>query len=86
MVETNEKLIKEVYEELHHEKPTEFIYATYKAEDGMTFIHVALNESEGESPLADLPAFKKFQEGIKERCEEPPVASHIEEIGSYFSI
>lgn len=83
MVKTNEKLINEVYEELCRRKPEGFNYTTYKLDDGLTFIHVALNESDGESPLVTLPAFKKFQEGIKERCEQLPVVSHVEKIGSY---
>jgi hypothetical protein len=28
-------------------------------------------------------AFKVFQKEIKERCEEPPVAVDLQEIGSY---
>lgn len=72
MVETNEKLIKEVYEELHHEKPTEFIYATYKAEDGMTFIHVALNESEGEVLWPIYLHLKSFRRVSKNGARNRP--------------
>lgn len=83
MVEANEELIKRVYKELNYTKPEAFSYATYKLDDGLTFIHIALNKSDGKSPLSDLAAFKKFQESIEERCEEPPVVSHLEVIGSF---
>ncbi|MEJ7681894.1 MAG: hypothetical protein WKG06_29400 [Segetibacter sp.] len=44
---------------------------------------MALTESEAKSPLSGLSAFKKFQAGIKDRCDELPVVRHVTEIGSY---
>jgi len=82
-VEENEQLVKEVYKQLHQEIPEGFSYATYKLEDGLTFIHVALYEADGRNPLLGLPAFKNFQTGIKERCDELPTVNHVTEIGSY---
>jgi len=81
-VEENEQLVKEVYKELSREEPEGFSYATYKLEDGLTFIHVAFHEP-GSNPLPGLPAFKNFQAGIKDRCDELPVVNHATEIGSY---
>jgi len=78
----NEKLVKEVYKELHQQAPHDLSYATYKLEDGLTFIHVAAHP-EGNNPLAGLQAFKNFQKDIKDRCDEGPVVHHVEEIGSY---
>jgi hypothetical protein len=50
----------------------------------MRFVHVASNEtSDGHSPLADLVAFKQFQQDIADRYEEPPTFSELREIGSY---
>jgi len=82
-VEENELLVKEVYKQLHQQGPGDFSYATYKSEDGLTFIHVSSFESEGKSPLPGLPAFKNFQAGIKDRCDALPVVDHVTEIGSY---
>jgi hypothetical protein len=82
-VTENEQLVKEVFKQLHKEEPEDFSYATYKLEDGLTFIHVALFESEGKNPLQVLPAFKNFQAGIRDRCDELPVVNHVTEIGSY---
>lgn len=84
-VSENEQLVKEVYKQLHLEEPQDFSYATYKLEYGLTFIHVALSELEGKSLLLNLTAFKNFQTGIKDRCDELPVVHHITEIGSYLS-
>ena len=81
--EENERLIKEVYGQLKTIKAQRFSYATYKLEDGQTFIHIARTEDNGISPLSELSTFKEFQRGIKDRCEELPVVSHSTEIGSY---
>jgi len=81
--EENEKLVRAVYLQLHEESPPGFSYATYKLADGHTFVHVAIYPGEGKSPLTGLAAFKTFQAGITERCEEQPVVNQAMEIGSY---
>jgi hypothetical protein len=35
------------------------------------------------SPLGELVSFKAFTAQIKDRCEEPPVAADLTEVGSY---
>jgi len=57
-------------------------YATFKLPDGVTFVHLADHNGEG-SPLTGLAAFKAFQAGIGERCDEPPVVSELSEVGSF---
>ena len=80
----NERLIRAVYEELERTDTAELRYATFKFEDGVSFVHVASNETEdGHSPLREVKAFQEFQKGIAERCEEPPVASELHEVGSF---
>lgn len=83
MVEENEQLVKEVYKELHTDEPYGFSYATYKLPDGLTFIHIAIQESDGKSPLSNLESFKTFQSNSKERCDGEPLVLHLTEIGSY---
>jgi hypothetical protein len=78
----NEKLVREVYAELHRRSPDGLRYATYRLEDGVSFVHVASTE-DGRNPLLELDAFKRFQEKIEERCDERPVVSPAREIGSY---
>lgn len=82
-VEENEQLVREVFRQLQQQQPEGFSYATYKLEDGLTFIHIVSYEGEGKNPLQGLPAFKNFQQEIKDRCDELPLVSHATEIGSY---
>jgi hypothetical protein len=80
--ETNEQLVRAVYEELHRADPAGFRYATFRLDDGVTFVHIA--ESEGaEAPLPKLASFQEFQEGIADRCDEPPVVAEATEVGSF---
>jgi hypothetical protein len=78
----NEELVRAVYEELHHSAPGGFRYATFKLPDGVTFVHLADHDGTG-SPLTGLDAFKAFQAGIWERCDEPPALSELSEVGSF---
>jgi hypothetical protein len=81
-VARNEELVRAVYEELHRTEPDGLRYATFKLPDGLTFIHLSDSEAEG-NPLAGVEAFKAFQAGIRERCDEPPVVNELSEVGSY---
>jgi hypothetical protein len=83
-VAENEALVRAVYEELRRVEPAGLRYATFKLEDGVSFMHLASVETEdGRSPLSDLDAFKEFQEDIGARCDEPPVVTELSEIGSF---
>ena len=80
--EENEELVRAVYEELAQSEPDGIRYATFKLEDGVSFVHLAESE-EDSNPLPELEAFKRFQAEIKDRCEEPPVATPLTEVGSF---
>ncbi|HEY8624422.1 MAG TPA: hypothetical protein VIL82_00310 [Solirubrobacteraceae bacterium] len=83
-VQENEQLIRAVYEELQRTGPAGFHYATFKLDDGVSFAHVASDESEGgRNPLREVKAFQEFQKDVAERCSEPPVLSELEEVGSF---
>jgi hypothetical protein len=80
--ERNEQLVRAVYEELHRADPAGFRYATFRLDDGVSFVHIA--ESEGaENPLAEIEAFKEFQKGIADRWDDPPVVAQLTEVGSF---
>jgi hypothetical protein len=81
-VEANEQLVRDVYEELRLTKPDGFHYGTFKFEDGVSFVHIASQEG-ARNPLATTAAFQRFQENIRERCDELPVVTVMEEVGSY---
>jgi len=81
----NEELVRQVYEELARTAPEGLHYATFVLEDGVSFVHVAssIESDDGRSPLQDVAAFRAFQEGIADRCDEPPAAMRVREVGSY---
>ena len=82
--EENQRLVEQVYAELQRNSPAGLRYATFKQNDGVSFVHIASIETEnGDNPLAQLPVFKAFQAQIKERCVELPVVIDLEEIGAY---
>ena len=80
-VERNEELVRAVYDELARTAPDGLRYGTFKLDDGVTFLHLA--EHGAENPLREVEAFQRFQEGIRDRCDEPPVVTELHEIGSY---
>jgi hypothetical protein len=82
--DANEQLVRAVYEELHSTGPANLRYATFKLEDGVSFVHLHSDESsDGSNTLTGLPAFQRFQLGISDRCEEGPVVTELREIGSF---
>jgi hypothetical protein len=83
-VAENEQLVKEVYKQLHEKKIDGFRYTTLKLDDGVTFVHIAFSDNEqANTTFSNLPAFKNFQANIKDRCDEPPLLSQVNVMGSY---
>ena len=80
--EENTALVRAVYEELHRTAPTGLSYATFVLEDGVSFVHMATHDG-GDNPLAQVAAFQRFQEHVRDRCVEPPVVARMREVGSY---
>jgi hypothetical protein len=82
--EENQHLVEKVFAELDEMGATGFAYASFRLEDGVTFVHVVVEE-EGEDSvsLAEVPAFRAFQAGIADRCDEQPVASRATVVGAH---
>ena len=80
--ERNRELVHTVYSELNLKQLADFNYATFVLDDGVSFVHLAAYGHET-NPLANLPAFQAFQEGIGDRCAEQPVVTELDTIGSY---
>jgi hypothetical protein len=81
--EENEELVRAVFDELARTEPAGLRYATYRLDDGVTFVHVSA--SDGPSPLTDVEAFKRFQRDIADRVEDGPVVTEVTQIGAYRS-
>ena len=80
----NQRLVERVFAELDELGVTGFAYASFRLDDGASFLHVVVEEDGGGSvALSDVPAFKEFQAGIAERCQDQPVASGATIVGSH---
>jgi hypothetical protein len=80
----NQKLVEQVYAELDATRPDGLRYATFRLEDGVTFVHVASVETaDGTNPLQSVAAFAEFQREVVDRCDEPPVALSASVVGSF---
>src|ERR1700739_241682 len=77
----NDQPARAVHADLAASQPDGLHYATFKLPDGVTFIHVAQHNEP--NPLFTSVAFQRFQEGIKDRCDEPATVTELEEVGSY---
>jgi hypothetical protein len=83
-VAENERLAAAVYDALRAARPAGLRYATFRLDDGVSFVHLVSHEAgEAGNALTSLPAFQAFAAGVKERCVEPPRRSELTEIGSY---
>lgn len=79
----NQRLVEDVYRELAAKTPARLRYATFRLEDGVSFVHVAMIEPDGPSPLAEIAAFAEFLRELPNRCAEQPVALGATVVGSY---
>jgi hypothetical protein len=83
-VTDNERLVRAIYEELHRVEPAGIRYATFRLDDGATFVHIASVETnDGDSPLEGVAAFQEFQRDLSARVSGGPIASELGEVGSY---
>jgi hypothetical protein len=79
----NARLIREVFSSLRQNAPAGLTYASYRLDDGVSFVHIATVADPDKNPLQQLAEFKAFTAGIRERCDAPPVTSVLQEVGSY---
>lgn len=83
MADRNAELVAAVFAELKTAQPEGLRYMSLRLEDD-TFIHfVESAADDGSSPLPKLAAFAAFQNGIRERCVEPPLPKGAAVIGNY---
>ena len=80
----NERYVRAVFEALERERPAGLHYASFKQDDGVSFVHIAcIDAPDGSNPLPALAEFRRFTEAIRDRCEHPPVAVEMEAVGTY---
>src|SRR4051794_6672530 len=81
-VDENVALVRAVYAQLAEERTDGVRYATFRLPDGVSFMHIVI-ESDAGPILNGLSAFRAFQEGIEERCDEPPSPTALTIVGSH---
>ena len=80
----NRQYIKKVFAQLDENKPDGLRYVSFNLDDGLSFVHIAVVETaDGKNPLPETSAFQDFVSDIKDRCDEPPVATKADIVGSY---
>jgi hypothetical protein len=83
MAQENQRLIEKVFQELRAKSPQDVRYLALRLGDG-TFVHFSMVESDdGANPIPGLEAFRSFQNGITERCIEPPQPGDATIVGYY---
>ncbi|MFI9381528.1 antibiotic biosynthesis monooxygenase [Kutzneria sp. NPDC052558] len=81
--EENQRLVEAVFRELNADDPGGLRYATFRLDDGVTFVHVARFEGE-DNPLQRSAAFKEFQQDVGARMESGPERSDdVTLVGEY---
>jgi hypothetical protein len=79
----NTELVKAVFAELQAAQPEGVRYLTLRLEDD-SFVHIVETAAQdGSSPIPKLKAFQEFQNGIRERCLEPPAPRNATVVGNY---
>jgi hypothetical protein len=78
----NERLVRVVFSELAKTQPGKLQYMSFRLDDGVTFVHVALVD-QSDNPLISSRAFAEFQRDLKSRCVVPPAPASASLIGAY---
>ncbi len=77
----NQRFVEAVFRELETKQPEDVRYLVLRLADG-TFLHFVERNAEA-NPFEAIPAFRAFQQGIKERTAEPPTPSEATIVGNY---
>jgi hypothetical protein len=78
----NQRLIDSVFAELAEVQPAGFSYRVSRSEDGLSFEHVAVVDSDP-NPLPALASFQAFSATIAERVVGAPVVQTGEVVARY---
>ncbi|OHV20505.1 hypothetical protein BBK14_27730 [Parafrankia soli] len=80
-----EAAVKSLFAALDQARPQGIRYASYRLEDGVTYV-VLLQVEEGiENPLPKVPEFLEFQQNLRGWLAEPPAPEQLTVIGDYQS-
>jgi hypothetical protein len=82
-VAENERLIRDVFAQLRERGVEGVRYAVLRQDDG-TFTHLVVPGPDGTTAaLTSLPAFQRFQSGVRERCAVLPATAGVQVVGNH---
>jgi hypothetical protein len=80
-VERHLELLRAYFDKLESTQPDGVRDAAFQLEDGVSFVHVVETDEPGR--FSQLKAFRTYRATLDERCDEPPVVTELDEIGSF---
>jgi hypothetical protein len=84
VISAHETLIHAVFDELRRTTPAGLRYHVHTLADGTSYVHQAeIDTVDASNPLAAMESFKRFQQGLRERCVEAPVAVDLHPVDGY---
>jgi len=79
--------VEAVFAELAAKNPGGLRYASFKQEDGVSFVDVvSIETADGSNPLEQIDAFDAFDaftDQIGDRCDIPPQVMPLTDVGTY---
>ncbi len=79
----NQRLIEAVFAELRDRPIAGLHYTASGTPDGQFTHFVSYDDGVEGAQLPTLETFRAFQDGIRERCIEPPVRTEVKVLGSF---
>lgn len=81
-----ENAAKTMFAAINEAHPAGVRYASYRLDDGVTYV-IVLDIQEGiDNPLPSIAAFRAFQEDLKGWLAEPPTPEQLTAVGAYPSV
>lgn len=79
----NQRLVEAVFEQLTTEKPEGLHYATFRMDDGVSFVHIVSYDDDAADVLRPLEAFQAFQKDAAHRMVAGTERGAATVVGSY---
>jgi hypothetical protein len=78
-----EKATREMFTAIEAAGPQGVRYASCKLADGETYVILLALDDDENNPLFAVPAFRDFQENLKNWIAGPPTVEELTPVGSY---
>ncbi len=76
---------KKMFAAIEQAQPKGVRYSSSLLPDGVTFLAQLELQGAADNPLPQIPAFREFQEGLKQWIAEPPLPEQLTVVGAYRS-